>query len=145
MRLVAGVGRAKVGVMKQLPYAWARLGVHPEAKEEIIQLWNTTPEANRDPASQAIMTDPVMRAQFDEYEHGSDMGEDLSSEVSSIADLNFDDSVGEGPHARATRVGMGSRRAQWPWIASTLRLDQNIALVERYSELGVDMQSLWDS
>ena len=40
--------------------------------------------------------------------------------------LHLDDSVGEGPHTLATRIGAASRASTWGWIASTMRMKQNL-------------------
>lgn len=46
----------------------------------------------------------------------------LFSAVRALGAVPLDDAVAEGPHARAHRLELHSRRACWPWHDSSLRL-----------------------
>ena len=51
----------------------------------------------------------------------------------------------ESRHAKAHRVFQATREAGWPWIASTVRLDQSLADARASpSEMGCDWQLLWN-
>ena len=51
---------------------------------------------------------------------------EFARSIAQLRSIPFDDSKCEGPHARAGQVGSSSRRAKWPWIASSVRLDQHV-------------------
>lgn len=58
----------------------------------------------------------------------------------------MDDTIAEGPHARAKKIYDHTRVASWPWVASTMRLSDNIRdLQEIAPSLGIDIEVLWRS
>jgi hypothetical protein len=69
----------------------------------------------------------------------------LQRVVDSIRDIPFDGSISEGPHAVAHRIGLSTRAARWPWIASSMRLEQNLSDVGSLPQLaGVSLQNMWN-
>ena len=59
--------------------------------------------------------------------------------------VHLDDSVGEGPHSAATRIGAASRAPTWGWIASTMRMKQNLVeFVSLIDEAHLARQQLWN-
>ena len=59
--------------------------------------------------------------------------------------VHLDDSVGEGPHSAATRIGAASRASTWGWIASTMRMKQNLVeFVSLTDEAHLSLQQLWN-
>ena len=50
----------------------------------------------------------------------------------------------EGPHARFTSIARHSHAANWPWVASTQRLVQNLVDYDYLvSALGADFAAEW--
>ena len=69
---------------------------------------------------------------------------ELRREVDSIQAIPFDDTVAEAPHARANHLQRSARGSTWPWLASTMRLDQNLQdLKEMLPAVGADLDGLW--
>ena len=59
--------------------------------------------------------------------------------------VHLDDSVGEGLHSAATRIGADSRASKWGWIASTMRMKQNLVeFVSLIDEAHLSRQQLWN-
>ena len=59
--------------------------------------------------------------------------------------VHLDDSVGEGPHSAATRIGAASRAPTWGWIASAMRMKQNLVeFVSATDEAHLSRQQLWN-
>ena len=57
----------------------------------------------------------------------------------------LDDSVGEGPHSAATRIGAASRAPTWGWIESATRMKQNLVeFVSATDEAHLSRQQLWN-
>ena len=69
----------------------------------------------------------------------------VKAEVAAVARVPFDDSIAESPHAAGNRISRHAQRAGFPWIASSMRLQQNIHDVRSWSQaLNVDIQREWD-
>ena len=61
--------------------------------------------------------------------------------MDSVAEIPFDDVFNEGPHSLAKRIIDRTRRATWPWIASSMRVKQNLRDVETFGA-GQDLQKV---
>jgi hypothetical protein len=69
----------------------------------------------------------------------------LTREITSFENIPMDDTVGEGPHAIANAISVRARRSGWPWIASTMRLDQNLQDVsDLVPATDADLGVQWD-
>ena len=127
VRLVCGLGRSKLAHLDKVPYLlarWGEGGIKEQALEQFASAAHTEHEA---------LTLLFLR-------EGSDLRciIDRCSEMDALADPTFkaaidrvrciplDDSKCERPHARAAWVGHASRASKWPWVAASVRLDQNI-------------------
>lgn len=67
-----------------------------------------------------------MRSDFDKMLKGEGMTPRLKAAVESLQWVPLDDCVCEGPHAAAKRVKTPATAATWGWVASTMRLEQNL-------------------
>ena len=77
---------------------------------------------------------------------GSGMSAVLQSAVDSLAWVPMDDSICEGPHARAKRIKMPASAARWTWVAASMRLQQNLKDCESQpEEVGTSFRSAWTS
>ena len=144
--LVVGVGRKKLAFLDRIPFLIARID-EPEVRPRILQQWEEAAEADRDAVSAEFLEEgSPLRRQIDRMIPEQCVLEpELMQEVQSLRDIPFIDVVCEGPHAAAHRVGLGSRAARWAWIASSIRVQQNLADAQRLAaETGADMQKLWN-
>eukprot|EP00959_Pyramimonas_sp_CCMP1952_P103255 2159483-Pyramimonas_sp.AAC.1 len=68
-----------------------------------------------------------MRAAVDRIdEHWGNISPELEAEIDSILHAPLDDTVAEGPHAAARHHHLRARRGTSPWIASSMRLENNL-------------------
>eukprot|EP00959_Pyramimonas_sp_CCMP1952_P413907 8672326-Pyramimonas_sp.AAC.1 len=75
---------------------------------------------------------------------GGNMSPLLRSEVDSIRYAPLDDTVAEGPHSLSRHHHLRARRATFPWIASSMRLDTNLVDVHDYATaLDADLGAEW--
>lgn len=77
---------------------------------------------------------------------GSGMTPRLRSAVEGLAAAPLDDCVCEGPHAAAKRAKMPATAAKWAWVASTLRIKQNLADCSTLpAATATSLQAAWSS
>ena len=68
----------------------------------------------------------------------------LQRAVESISSIPFDDSVAESPHAAGNHIGRFSHGSAFPWVASSMRLKQNIEDVKTWcGALQLDWKQEW--
>ena len=91
------------------------------------------------------MPDSALRPMFDRiHADGHIPDPEMRREVDSIQAIPFDDTVAEAPHARAKRCQGRTTGGKWAWLASTMRLDQNLQdLKEMLPVVGADLNVLW--
>jgi hypothetical protein len=85
-----------------------------------------------------------LRNDFDALPSGdTTLPASLSDAIRPVIDMPFDDVIAEGPHAAGKHIIDATKRATWPWIASTMRLEQNFKDLELFAGLA-DEQKLWN-
>ena len=130
VRLVVGVAFEKLRFLDRLPYLLARWG-EGNIRERALEQFASVPVDRHEPITlEFLEIGSKLRDLIDrETEAGALQHREFQIALAEIRNIPFDDSHCESPHARATRVGSASRRSAWPWIASSVRLKQNIALL----------------
>ena len=89
---------------------------------------------------QSVLRDDVMAVAA-----GCPLSERLQAEVKWLQDIALGDSVGETPHAVATRLELHARGAKFGYHSATQRCEQNLGEVEALvPTLPVTLQWLWD-
>ena len=77
-------------------------------------------------------------------DRGGGATERLKMAIDSIEAMPFDDSIAESPHAIGNAIGRHARGSTFTWIASTMRLEQNLRDIHDWSNaLGVDIEQEW--
>ena len=137
----------KMAHLDRIPYLLARLA-EPGVRSRCIEQWNSCDASQHHRVSHEFLSPSgELRALVDAVrDDGTNMSERLRREVESLAAIPLDDSVAEGPHARAHRQMRHATAARWPWIASSMRLKQN--LEDAFclpTALGVDLETFWAS
>ena len=98
----------KINFLDRIPYLFARLR-EPGVKERCLQQWRAAPLALHQRVSCEFLQpghSSGLRAHVDQVPpDGTNVHPDLATEIESIANIPLDDSVGEGPHAKATAIG----------------------------------------
>jgi hypothetical protein len=131
--------------LDRLPYLLCRLA-EPGVAARCIEQWDSAdPREHHRVTRRFVMEGGALRADIQAIEpSGSGMSDTLEQEVIALGNIPMDDSIAEGPHARAMRIANRSRRACWPWVASTLRLEANLSDArELVSATDVDLPALW--
>ena len=145
VRLVVGVGRKKLAYLDRVPLLLARIQ-EPGVAVRCTQEFDATDPARRDFVSEHFLAPgSTLRSQIDRYILDGSLGRDLEREIQALRDIPLHDVICEAPHAAANRVGMVSRRSRWPWLASSVRLDQNLGDARSLpARTGLDLQQTWN-
>lgn len=124
----------KIGFLGEVPYLLVRLD-EPGVRDEVLTQWAATPPENHHKVTREFLTEgSPLRAAVDALQDdGSNVSPALAEELHSLRSIPLDDSVAEGPHARAKKIIEHSKGATWAWTASTMRLAQNLKDIQ---ELG---------
>ena len=131
--------------LERLPYVLCRLD-RPGVRDLCITLWDATPPEHRDRASAEVLHPlatlrPDLEAMAPD---GTGMSRRLLDFVKGMQGIPMDDSISEGPHARAKKIKDHSKACSWPWLASSLRVSQNLEDVrEMVSALDLDLKDVW--
>lgn len=76
---------------------------------------------------------------------GTGLSEELARAVDAMDLIPLDDTVGEGPHAVANVLSTRARRSSWAWVASSMRLDQNLTDVnDLLPAVDANLEVQWD-
>ena len=68
----------------------------------------------------------------------------LRAEVEALSLVSLDDSIAESPHALGNQLGRHARGSTFGWVASSMRVPQNLVDVNAWSAaLKVDLQQEW--
>ena len=142
------LARAKIRFLDIVPYLFARLD-EEGVRDRCVDQWLAAPAAAHHRVSREIMDpshDSGLRALVDDVAlDGSNINPRLQAVIASIQRIPMDDSVAEGPHARAKAIWERARGSGFPWIAATMRQDQNFTDVQELAPaLGLDLQEVWD-
>lgn len=126
VRLTFEIGMQKVSFLDRVPYLLARLE-EPGVCRRCMEQWESCAPAGhhrvtRDFFEGALRFD-IAAMQND----GAGATARLKQEIRSLSLIPLDDSVAESPHAIGGRLMQHSRASKWPWVASTMRLEQNLA------------------
>ena len=109
----------------KLPWLLARL-LQPGVKALCIEQYLAC--ENHHPLSDMFFSaDGPLKPDVDALdESGQGASAELVRAVESIAAIPFDDSIGESPHALGNGIGRHARGSSFAWIASSMRLGQNL-------------------
>ena len=145
IRYAFALGTEKIGYLNTLPWLLARLE-QPGVRALCVEQWASVDPSKHHPSSVKIMcpTKPI-RADVDAIdEHGGGASSAVRLAIRHIKKICMDDSIGEGPHALAHREFLHGRRSQWPFIASSCRLSQNLRDVDDLvPAVGADLETEW--
>lgn len=129
--------------LSTVPYLLARL-LQPGIKQRCLAQY--TSMQNHHPVTDYFLSPSgPLRSDVDMLEpDGAGATHRLRQEVHVLGLIPFDDSVAESPHAVGNRVGRHSSSCGFAWVASSMRLDQNLRDVALWVDaLGDDLQQVW--
>ena len=129
--------------VSRLPWLLARL-FQPGIRDRCVDQWEDFQHHHM--ITQQIL-DPSnpLRADVDKlHDDGSNASPALRVAVAKVQNIPFDDSIAESPHSLANGVARGAQRCNFPWIASSLRLHQNLRDHQLWSSaLDAHIQDEW--
>ena len=134
-----------IDFLDRVPYLLAKLGEDGIKAKCLAQYNSCAPIRHHRVTLEFLAVGSPLREDIDKMgEDGSGMSARLKAEVDSLAAIPMDDSRAEAPHAAANRIMRHSGASKWPWVASTMRLAQNLQDIERIPKAtGADLQSIW--
>jgi hypothetical protein len=133
--------------LDEVPYLLGRLNEPGVARRCLQQFERFEAEAHHR-VSLAVLghNSPFRRAVEAILPDGSNISPALEMERRKIAEIPLDDSICEGPHARAAHVKQGSHGCTWEWLAASLRLRQNLDdMASLPPVLNHNIQGDWDT
>ena len=145
VRAVVHLGMAKIGFFRRIPYLLVELD-RPGIRDECIRQYESCPEDKHHRVSREFLkVGGPLRASVDALRaDGSGCTEQLRMELKGLEALPMDDSIGEGPHAKAKRIKDHSKASTWHWTAATMRLKQNLDdVAELVPALDENLTLLW--
>ena len=129
--------------LSTVPWLLARL-LQPGVKQRCIDLYNANTQ--HEPLTHMFLhPDGELRAHVDALApDGSGASELLAQEVKVLGNIPFDGSIAEGPHAKGSSIGRQAKGCGFPWVASAMRLGQNLRDARRWSKaMNIDLQTQW--
>lgn len=139
----------KVGYLDKVPYLLARLHEPGVRARCLDQFGLVDPDGHHRLTRWFLDADHPdgLRQDVDRmHEDGSGMSDRLAAAVQSLSWVPMDDCVCEGPHAATKRLKMPASAAKWTWVASSMRLQQNIEDCRRLpEEVGTSIRASWSS
>ena len=145
VRMVHGLGYEKFLWLDQVPYLLSRLD-QPGVEAKTVEQWvSTSPQYHNRVTRKVCDSSGELRADLDAVTGtGDNISPSLSHVMRSLALLPMDDTVCEMPHASGKRIAGSGAASKFPWVASTLRLQQNIAdCRELPSKLCTSLEGPW--
>ena len=145
VRVLIAFAKDKFGFLKVVPYLLARAD-DLEVLRECRDQWRSAPPEHHHPVTRAFFEEgsPIAGTIDACLTYGvHDYG--VLDMVDGYAGVMFDDSLCESPHARANRAWANTRATRFPWLAATVRVEQNIEDVQQHlaSPL-VSVQECWN-
>ena len=148
VRAVFRRGEEKIKILDTISiFLIARIGLEPDAAQRCNWQYDSCPKHKHNkvsvevldhssPLRQMIQALPPVLPQVLPLE--------LDKVVVRVRHCSLLDKLAEGPRATFKRVGLHSRRAEFPWQSATMRLDKDLDDVDELPALcGVDLQNIW--
>jgi len=146
VRLVHRLAFRRIEFLDTIPYLCARLDEEGIAARCISQ-WQEGLDAGKRHhrvSAQFLQPGGPLRTDVEAVVASNPLSSELEAACARIANIPLGDSIGEGPHAIATRISKTSTGSKWAWMASTARLKQNITDVrELVPDLDCTLDELW--
>ena len=138
----------KIDFLNHLQWLLARL-VEPGVKARCLELWAAAPGAEHHRVSAIFLSPSGELGALVEAisEDGSNVAPALQHEIGILAGVPTDDTAAEGPHSIVKRIKSSATAANFPWLSSSARMEQNMIDVEglREGRGASSLQAVWDS
>ena len=147
LRATVARAKEKLHYLDRVPYLFARLTEGEAIGRRVLQQFEEVAEdAHHRVTLHFLGPHSILRPSIVAVAEGEPLSDDLLSEVLALQRIPLDDTVAEGPHAKATRLRNHARAGKFGWHAATQRLSQNLQDVQDIApSLPVSTQWLWDN
>jgi hypothetical protein len=145
-RAAFALAHRKIAFLTRVPYLLVRLD-QPNIAQKALEQFDSAPLHTHHRVSVQLLGHggPWRQDVMQIGPEGNITSASLLSEVRSLQEIPFDDSVAERPHAVCSRHMAHARVAKWPWIASSCRLDQNLRDIDVVvPAIGADVEVEWE-
>ena len=138
-------GMQKHAFLDEVPYIFARLGFETGINKRAIAQFDSAPRSKHNKVSiQLCDRDTENRRMLVEMDDDLEVPAGLQHRILAIQKGNLLDKIAEGPHAIFKSESDRARGSQFPWVAASVRLKQNLADVRELCEImDVDVQLVW--
>ena len=129
--------------LNTIPWLFARLD-QPGVQSQCLQQYESCTKHHA--LTEMIMKPgTALRSDFDRVQaDGSGASAELQTWIDVIKRVPLDDSIAESPHASGNRLGRHGSASSFSWMASSMRLGQNlIDVIDHSQALGEDLDELW--
>jgi hypothetical protein len=147
VRHIHAEGTRRFKYLDEIPYLLGRLD-EPGVAQRCIAQFDEFTEARHHRLSQmALARSSPLRAAVEAVQpDGTGLSPELQIEQRGIAGIPLDDSIAESPHARAAHLKGHSHGCSWEWMASSMRLEQNLSDLRALpSIVDFDVQREWSA
>ena len=147
VRSVFARSKLKIQFLDDLPYVLARLGVERGIGPKAIQQYDSASRQHHNKTSIEVCDpDSPLRAEIVNMVDDFTLSPILKQTIERIQKTNINDKYGEGPHAMFKPIQLAAHRSSFPWVASTVRLDQNLKDAHELPlAIGCSWQECWDT
>ena len=128
-----------------IPFLLARLDM-PGVVARCLSQYAASPAESHDEVSHEFLNpdSPLYADVLLVDPNGGNVSAVLQHEIQSLRFEPMDDTIIEGPHAGAARRFEFNRSAKWAWIASSMRLKDNVTYCHEFSALtGLELNDVW--
>ena len=149
VRGMCALSLRKIAYLDRIPYLLARL-CEPGIRQRCEAQWAAVPPEGHHRVSHEFLNpahdsglQPLVAAINPD---GANVDPRLRDEIRSVERIPLDDAIAEGPHAAGKAEWQRITRANFPWVASTMRTQQNLADMEEMAPLisSLDLQTEWN-
>lgn len=149
VRFTVALAKEKIGHLDKVPYLLARLS-EPGIRDRCLEQFQRAAPSEHHRVTRWFVDPDHAQSLRQDIENmsadGSNMSPALEMAVESLKWVPMDDCICEGPHARAKRIKMPASAAKWPWVATSLRLQQDIEdCMAMPDKVGLSLRAAWTS
>lgn len=145
VRYVVSVTRTKLDFLDRVPLLCARLDL-PGVRDRCVRQWLSS-------RNHSLVTADFMDPSKDLRKYvdmirddGSGIQAPLRTEMKSLWDMPMNDAAAEGPRNIANVISQRSRHSSWPFVAASMRLQQNLQDVQDLiPATDSDLEGQWDA
>lgn len=127
VRSTFGLAAEKLQYLDRIPWLLCRIDQAGVARRCIEQYDSVAPEYHHRVSTEFLGHGTSMRSEIEAIRaDGTGLSQRLAEEVRLLKMIPMDDGTAERPHGVAAHITKHARACSWQWMASTMRLAQNL-------------------